>query len=830
MPTLNIFISSKMLELKAEREALDKLLPSLDYGDLKLNAWVFEEDQPAADSPIRQQYLKWLKDSELYIGLFWKSYNPATIDEFDHAERWGIERHIYVKHTPDSERDPQLRDFITQISDLNTGITSKWFHTPEELTQLVKARLDAWVREYRSGPSGEATARLYQTPAEIIGRDEALIGRADLMTQARSHLQQNARLLLQGFSGTGKSRLAAELAAELTPALWLRAGRSDSDTVFEAIARPFNLAEAVAKEIDDGKVFVVRQMLARSNLKLLVLDDAWNGPALAEVLKAVPPNLPLLVTSRKRLEVRRLIEVGNLPPDEARALLRYHAGDYADQDGADDLCKLLGYLAFALRIAGKLLPKRKYTPADLYKEIEAAPFDMQLDMGEKGRETVAKLIEVSLRAVSAKARAVFLAFGAFFAPQLTPEMLMRFFNGVPEVNNSIVARFRQANPQLLADTSDDILRQFIVRTLAKQLVDTATVMPHLTQLHDQGLIERVPAVPDYNVEYYSLHYLAYRYAANHNPIKHSHRALDACLAYMSRYDSPGLQNFAALRPELYGLLEGAKWGFEHDRYEDACHFSDSLYFDGNQMLHLQGFYTQVLNLYGWWRQAARTRGNRQHEAAALCNLGTAYHSLGRYEEAINHHQQALVFMRQIRDRQGESQVLGNLGLAYDRLGHHREAISHHQQALAIDREIGYRLGEAQDLGNLGVAYKNLGRTAEAISHYQGQLAIARQIGDQEGEANSLNNLGVAYKNLGRTAEAISHYQRCLTIACERGDLRGEGNARNNLGSVFEAQEHYAGAVQHYEAARVIYASLGVPELAMAEANLARVRALLAGGS
>lgn len=38
MPTVNIFISSKMLELKTEREALNKLLPTLDYGEIKLNA------------------------------------------------------------------------------------------------------------------------------------------------------------------------------------------------------------------------------------------------------------------------------------------------------------------------------------------------------------------------------------------------------------------------------------------------------------------------------------------------------------------------------------------------------------------------------------------------------------------------------------------------------------------------------------------------------------------------------------------------------------------------------------------------------------------------
>jgi tetratricopeptide (TPR) repeat protein len=794
MPTVNIFISSKMLELKAEREALDKLLPSLDYGDLKLNAWVFEEDQPAADSPIRKQYLKWLKESELYIGLFWKGYGPATIDEFDHAKHWGIERHIYVKHAPDSERDPQLRDFITQISDLNTGITSKWFHTPEELAGLVKARLDDWVREYRSGPGGEATARLYQTPAEILGRDEKLIGRVDLMAGAREHLQQNARLLLQGFSGTGKSRLAAELTAERTPALWLRAGRNDSDAIFEAIARPFNMAEAVAKEVDDEKVFVVRQMLARSNLKLLVLDDAWNGPALADVLQAIPPTLPLLMTSRKRLEVGPVIEVGNLPEAEARDLLRYHAGDYADQDGADDLCKLLGYLAFALRIAGKLLPKRKYTPADLYREIEAAPFDMQLDMSEKGRETVAKLIEISLRAVSDEARNVFLAFGAFFAPQLTPEMLNLYV-----AQNSDL----QTSPESKAE---------------------------LTQLHDQGLIERMSAIENFNVAYFRLHDLAYRYAAIRNANEFRHRALDACLAYINRYDSPSMPNFAALRPELDGLLEAARWAFEQDRYHDGVLIADNLHSSGSKILHMQGLYIHTINLSCWLMQAACNRGNRRHEAIARASLGNTYYRIGRYEDAIAQHQERLNIARQINNREEEGAALGNLGNIYASLGQHEQAIIHHSQHLVIARQTGDIAGEGRALGNLGNAYSNLGQTDKAIINHQQHLIITSKIGDLAGKARALGNLGADYFRLGYYDDAINMQRLRLRIVRDIGDRLGEGNALYNMGSIFAHQEKYAEAIQHYEVARDIFAQLGVPQLASAEANLAQVRAKLAGGS
>ena len=43
------FISSKMVELSAERKALEELLPSIEYGDVVMRPWVFEETATASD-------------------------------------------------------------------------------------------------------------------------------------------------------------------------------------------------------------------------------------------------------------------------------------------------------------------------------------------------------------------------------------------------------------------------------------------------------------------------------------------------------------------------------------------------------------------------------------------------------------------------------------------------------------------------------------------------------------------------------------------------------------------------------------------------------------
>ena len=49
MPTqIDVFISSKMQELKAERQVVYDLLSEIKIADIRLQAWVFEQDAPAS--------------------------------------------------------------------------------------------------------------------------------------------------------------------------------------------------------------------------------------------------------------------------------------------------------------------------------------------------------------------------------------------------------------------------------------------------------------------------------------------------------------------------------------------------------------------------------------------------------------------------------------------------------------------------------------------------------------------------------------------------------------------------------------------------------------
>jgi tetratricopeptide (TPR) repeat protein len=700
------------------------------------------------------------------------------------------------------------------------------------LSQVTGYNLkDLWTRREETHQTGvpvstlpisstfATTAIFAQTPDAVPEQPRKLIGRDDLLAQVHAALDRGEHVLLQGFGGMGKTALAATVAVERIengkgPSLWLKAGNAEADSLFEALARPFNAQQTVASATGEAKIVLMRDMLAEKGLKLLVLDDAWNGEVLNTIMRAVPRSLPVLVTSRHRYPIDNVVEVEELTPDAALKLLEFYA--YQTYVGtrffasANDLCHKLGYHAYALEIAGKTLYVDNITPADLLKRIEDAPHDMAMpgELAAARRQSIGDLIEVSLNAVKEMnevACNVFLAFGAFFAPSATPELLALFFRGTPEISDEMLEVARERVPDELKEASDDQLRQFLQGMVLEPL-DPAPIQSVLTILVRRGLAQRITETEN-SIAYYRVHDLAHSYARAQNTDDHLHRALDACIAYTWQYNQPSLENFAALRPELANFMAAANWAFIVERYEAAERFAWNLY-RGSEILDLQGYYAQAVELLAQAARAAEKQNNRRNQGTHLGNLGNAYNSLGQYQQAFEYHQQALAISREIGDRRGEGTHLGNLGIAYHNLGEYQRAIEYHQQALTISREIADKRSEGTHLGNLGNTYHNLGEYQRAIEYHQQALTISREIADKRSEGSHLSNLGNAYLSLGQYPRAIEYYQQALTISREIGDRGGEGNHLGNLGSAYYNLGEYQRAIEYHEQALVIKREIG----------------------
>jgi hypothetical protein len=587
----SLFISSKMQELAQERRTLFDFLPSLSDSLISLKPWVFEIDAHATEKSIRDVYLEALQNSALYIGIFWNQYGEYTIDEFERAGEWNIPRHIYVKDVDAEKRDPKLTEFLNKIGDVRAGITAKWFKTDEELKAAIQQSLSIWIKEGLSLRSGALSANLYSDADEVRELSETgLIGRDELRQQIKENLSgENARLLLQAFGGTGKTALAAHTAYDWLEekggrVLWLRLGASSPDEAFEALAHPFGASKDMASAQGDAKASLLAQLLKAENVGLVVLDDVWNGLSLQAIQAAISRRIPLLVTARQRYPLRKIIQVRDLEPDDAVTLLRELAPDFAkDEASARALCADLKYLAFAIEIAGRTMQAKSYTAETLRQQIaqtDITKMEVPLEYQQQGRESIAALIQNTLDVLPEAAKEAFLAWGLFWSPRITPELIdLYLFSDNVEESLNLLLQYGLASRE--EAKSDEIGRP--------------------------------------QVALYRLHDVAFTYATSQINDENRYLAVIACLAYINSYNTPSLHNFAALVPELDNFMGAASFAMQAGRFSDVEELVWDLFTRSKVMIYL-GYNQQAIILLEQAAYAAEKTGNKYNQCARLNGL------------------------------------------------------------------------------------------------------------------------------------------------------------------------------------------------------------------
>ena len=454
-----VFIGSTSRDLAAYREAAINTCLSLDMQPIAM-----EHFEAMAEGAIEGSLIQ-LDRADLYVGIFAFRYGyiekpkytrSVTEIEFDYAgnER-GLDRLCFIadpKHpfSPDSI-DPENFDLLKAFKERIYKVIVKEFTTVDDFAAKLAISLANW-KERHPGTTitryGSLSATLTADPDDVPDRPPRLIGREKIFTQSRAALDQAKRVLLHGFGGMGKTSIAAALAQNWIndgkgSILWIKAGSDDPEALFEALARPFNLHLEIARTPTlPEKIKAVRGLLRQCGATLLVIDDAWQPDHLRTLIKAVPDNLPVLITSRHKYPLdppSQFFNVDELPPSDALQLLEFYASaDYQSGPKAAELCRKVGYHAYALMVAGKLMLVDDLKPSDLLKKLGDSPHKsiaMPLDYAESGRENFDQLLEVSLNALSESDRAVFMAFGGFFAPVLTAELLNIYFDA--EIDSSL---------------------------------------------------------------------------------------------------------------------------------------------------------------------------------------------------------------------------------------------------------------------------------------------------------------------------------------------------------------------------------------------------------
>ena len=205
------------------------------------------------------------------------------------------------------------------------------------------------------------------------------------------------------------------------------------------------------------------------------------------------------------------------------------------------------------------------------------------------------------------------------------------------------------------------------------------------------------------------------------------------------------------------------------------------------MAHAEGDFNSALALLeqsvALYRQEADTWGM----AFSLGCLGVLEHYTGDYARAARDYEESVALFRAVGDGWGVGTFLAEQGRVAHARGDDAQSEALLRDGLSLLREAGDARGIAWSLHYLGRVMQHQGDESRAIVLFEESLALCRDLGDRWGMAWSLGGLGRIARARREHEEATRLLRDSLTLSRELGHQRGVSYALYNLGIVAEQQ-------------------------------------------
>jgi predicted ATPase/class 3 adenylate cyclase len=695
---------------------------------------------------------------------------------------------------------------------------------PERLYQLAAWGLPAAFPPLRTLDARPHNLPLQATP--FIGRDREV-------AEVRERLlQPDTRLLtLTGPAGTGKTRLALQVAADCLDGFpdgvffVALAPISDPELVLPAIATTLGVKEVAGRSLAQTLA-----MHLRDKRLLLVLDNVEQlvpaAPPIADLLTACL-SVKALATSRSVLHLygERQYAVPPLTlPDSRRPPPLEHFSQYSAvqlfieraQDVRPDfavtnetapavaeICARLDGLPLAIELAAART--RLLSPAALLARL-----DQRLTLLTGGaqnlparQQTLRAAIAWSYDLLSPEERALFRRLSVF-AGGCTMEAAetvcgegngQRATSGGPDPSSLLVAR-------------DDVL------DLLASLVDKS-LLREAEGPDDEPRVSMLETIREYALDQLE--------ASGEDA-----RSRDAHARYVR-----DLVERAA--PQLAGPQQAlwlARLEAEHDNLRAALHWSLGVGANHDVALALAGRLAPFWEVRGhlsegrrWLEQALSVAGAAPESLRlrALSAAGGLARAQGDMRQAAVCWEEALGLARQLGDEARIAGQLLNLGIVANAERDHVRATALLEQSIELARGHGRTALMARALNHLGNAARAQGDRPRAAACYTESLALNRELEDRREIAWLISNLARLAVEEGEVHRAASMFDESAAIFRQLGDRRALAQTLIAAGEVARQGEAYGRAAELYDEARSLGLELDLPTLvAAALHNLGQV--------
>jgi len=633
-------------------------------------------------------------------------------------------------------------------------------------------------------------------PTNLPTQLSSFVGRQGETTRIKDLMAVSRLVTLIGPAGTGKTRLALHVAADLTDVfpdgVWLveLAPLSDPAMVPPAVAAVLGVREQPGTALVDA----LTESVGRRRL-LLVLDNCEHLVAacrhMAETVLGRCPHLRLLSTSREGLaltgeslfpvpplslpDVRRfspdgVIELDHLMEYEAIRLFTTRSqaaspGFALTPENAGailEICYRLDGLPLAIELVAART--RHLSPDQIVQRLQDR-FSLLVNPRMLGRhQSLRAAIDWSYDLLAPGERGLFNRLSAF-AGSFSLQAVEAICSG-GEVNSGRVL---------------DLLGSLIDKTLVVTEEGRFGVRYRLLESLREYGTERLTAEGEREVfrrrhRDFFLHLAEEGEHHRHAPdlgewlrrLEDDHDNLRAALAWSletSQEAEGGLRLAVALR--YFWMLRG------HGTEAHAW-FEKALGADEGRPSIVRARVLNALagvlgNLEGW-------------------GGGTRVESL--YEESLR-------LFRGFEDKEGIGMVTTNFGSLAMVEGDFAKARRLFEEALALYQASGDRNGVAFLLFKLGNMARRQGDLIGALTSYEESIALYRDLGDRSGTARTLNAMGVTHRLQMDLTRARELLEESLALSEEMEEMYDRPMTHLNLGYVEQYEQRYGDAARHF---------------------------------
>ena len=667
------------------------------------------------------------------------------------------------------------------------------------------------------------------------------IGRERELTAVRGLLVTTRLLTLTGAGGSGKTRLALQVAtdllAEFTHGVWWveLAALSDPLLVPQAVASAVGIPERAGCTVTEALADALRPKHL-----LLVLDNCEHLLAacvpLIETLLRTCAQLRILVTSRAALTITgetiwlvlplRVPEPNQPPPIEG--LLTYEA------------------VQLFVERARSVLPSFAFTPENaaavvqVCRRLDGMPLAIEL--------AAARIRTLAVEQIVARLNDVYRLLNGGSRSALPRQQTLRAamdwsYDLLSAQEQSCFRRFAVFAGTFSLEAAEAVCagepgEAYDVLDLLSSLIDKSLVL--MEQRGGAARYRLLETIRQYGQD-------KLQACAEAAKVRRKHRDWYARLAEQTEAETLQARQksvFDRLEAEHENLRAALGWSLEQQEAETAAQIGAAIsrfwllrgyMSEGRSFLEraLAGFSeknavrVKALNVAAMLAslqddnntartlveeslELSRALAERKQTGYALYILGRLARIEGNYAEAVTFLEESLALFRELTLKDDMALVLSDFGLTVLYLGDYERATALCEESLALSREMGDLRGIASWLANLAMVTLARGDARRATDLCDESLAIRNALGYKGGCAHTLAILGRIALVQGAYERATACYKESLTLRQETGEKEGIATALEGLAAVTGRQGKPVSAARLYGAASSLRTLLGAP--------------------